>query len=60
MKKTFKVFVTTNYFDSIIHVTITGLPATEKALTDISRIIESYVNEKIGLYLTMREMGVIK
>lgn len=60
MKKTFKVFVTRNYFDSSIHVAITGLPPTEKALTDISRIVESYVNEKISLYLTLCEMGVIK
>lgn len=60
MKKDFKVNVQINYFDSIINVRVSNLPATEKALNDIAKIIENYVNEKIGLYLTLIKMGVIK
>lgn len=59
MKKDYKVFVSVDYFNSVIHVRISKLPSTEKALNDIAKIVESYVNEKIGLYLTMREMGVL-
>lgn len=60
MEKKYKVFVSVNYFDSVIHVRISKLPPNEKALNDIARIVESYVNEKIGLYLTMHDMGLIK
>ena len=59
MKKEYKVFVSVDYFNSVINVRVSKLPSTEKVLNDIARIVESYVNEKIGLYLTMQEMGLI-
>jgi len=60
MKKDFKVFVSVNYFDSVINVRISKLPSTEKALNDIAQIVECYINEKIGLYLKLSELGLIK
>lgn len=60
MKKDFKVFVSVNYFDSVINVRISKLPPDEKTLNDIAQIVDSYVNEKIGLYLKLSELGLIK
>lgn len=60
MKKDFKIFVSVNYFDSVINVRISKLPPAEKALNDIAQIVESYINEKIGLYLKLSELGLIK
>lgn len=60
MKKDYKVFVSVDYFNSIINVRISKLPPFEKELNDIAAIVERYVNEKIGLYLDMKEMGLIK
>ena len=53
MKKEYKVFVSVDYFNSVINVRVSKLPKTEKELNDIALIIDRYINEKIGLYLTM-------
>lgn len=60
MKKDFKVSVSVNYFNSVINVRISKLPSTEKTLNDIAQIVESYINEKIGLYLTLSDLELIK